>query len=178
MSGATRRRRPPSLRGGGAALGTPVRAGSPLDSGPHACPGRAAERPPGVGRAPAGGAAAARESRRVCGRGRRLPGPGLRLVAELPGGEAGERNRPQAWAVPAPRSPTARRVVQGGAPALGRTGWEGRGLRDRSVPIPLPWLLRAPPNLALNIPRDGASSTSQDNLCQCLTAPTVENILC
>lgn len=47
--------------------GTPVLAGSALGPGLHACPGLAAERPPGVGRAPAGRAAAAWASRGVFG---------------------------------------------------------------------------------------------------------------
>ena len=36
-------------------------------------------------------------------------------------------------------------------------------------------LLRAPSNLAWNVSRDGASTTSLGNLCQCLTTLTVKN---
>jgi len=38
-----------------------------------------------------------------------------------------------------------------------------------------PRLLRAPSNLALNVPRAGASTTSLGNLCQCFTTLMVKN---
>jgi len=48
-------------------------------------------------------------------------------------------------------------------PALGRD------------PFHQPRLLQAPSNLALNVPRDGASPTSLDNPCQCFTTLIVKN---
>ena len=52
----------------------------------------------------------------------------------------------------------------------------GADLKDHLVPNPHETrLLKAPSNLALNTARDGASTTTLGNLCQCLTTLIVKN---
>lgn len=55
--------------------------------------------------------------------------------------------------------------------------WIGNDLKDYLVPTPLA-LLKTPSNLALYTSRDGKSTTSLSNLCQCLATLAVKNFFC
>jgi len=63
--------------------------------------------------------------------------------------------------------------------------WVGKDLKAHLVSNPLPWardtfhcsrLLKAPFNLVLNASREGASTASLGNLCQCTTTLIVKSL--
>lgn len=58
---------------------------------------------------------------------------------------------------------------------LHRMIWVGKDLKEHLIPIPLPWLFKAPSRLALNTVREGAPPASLGKLFRCFTTLTLKD---